>query len=78
MPMTVTTVVLNFDCATCEQSVRATLKCEGELDQLTEPPNVPLQCPHCRGTNEVSFDLAGEVVAVAAQPRSRGIQLIWN
>jgi hypothetical protein len=78
MPMTVTTVVLQFDCAACEQPVRATLKCEGELDQLTEPPSVPLQCPHCRRVNNVSFDLAGEVVAVATHFRSRGLKLIWN
>jgi hypothetical protein len=78
MPMTVATVVLRFDCPACEITVQATLKCEGNLDQLPELPTIPLTCPHCRRTNEVTFDPTGEVVTVTTQCRSRGMQLIWN
>lgn len=78
MPTTVVTVVLGFDCANCECPVSATLRCEGELDQLNGPPCVPLTCPHCHRTNDVTFDPNGEIVNVAIPNRRLGFQLIWN
>src|SRR5262245_32567320 len=78
MPTTVVTLELGFECANCEGPVAATLRCEGDLDQLTESPCVPLKCPHCGRTNDVTFDPSGEVVDVTAPQRQLGFQLIWN
>jgi hypothetical protein len=78
MPTTVVTVVLSFDCASCDGAVTATLRCEGDLDQVSELPCVPLKCPHCGRNNDVTFDPSGEVVNVTAPKRQLGFQLIWN
>lgn len=78
MPTTVVTVELRFHCACCEYKVAATLRCEGDWGQLTDLPCVPLKCPHCGRSNDVTFDPSGEVVTVTAPNRKLGFQLIWN
>jgi hypothetical protein len=78
MPTTVVTVELSFDCVDCIGPVTAILRCEGDLDQLSESPRVPLKCPHCGRTNDVAFDPNGEVVSVTALQRKMGFELIWN
>jgi len=69
------TVVVDFHCRACLGPVTATLRCEGDLRRLTKPPCIPLACPHCGHTNDVTFDARGEVLAVAA--RRRG-EPVWN
>ena len=72
------TVVLGFDCGVCGGAVAATLRCQGDLGGLAEPPCVPLDCPHCGRTNDVTFDAAGEVLAATARVRRPSPEPNWN
>lgn len=72
-----TTLALGFDCGLCEGTVSATLHCQGDLDELGGYPRVPIPCPHCARTNDVTFDSEGAVHLVVARPRPI-TEPIWN
>ena len=77
MPMIETTLVVEFDCDLCSGPVAATLHCEGDLDELDGFPRVPIRCPHCERTNDVTFDAEGAVHNAVARPRPL-TEPIWN
>jgi hypothetical protein len=77
MPMTELDLVVEFHCGICEGPVAATLHCEGNLDELDGYPRVPIGCPHCTRTNDVTFDSEGAVHDVVARPRPL-TEPIWN
>lgn len=77
MPMTDLTLVVEFHCGLCSGPIAATLHCEGDLDELTAYPKIPISCPHCRRTNDVTFDSEGAVHAAYARPRPL-TEPIWN
>jgi hypothetical protein len=67
------TVVLDFACCACEQSVNVTVKCEGKglaADDGAQQPvaAVHIPCPNCGSVNKVCFEPDGTVRAVAPQP----------
>lgn len=78
MPVTTEiTLVVDFECGLCSGPVAATLRCEGNLDGMDGYPRVPIRCPHCERTNDVTFDAEGAVHDVMARPQPL-TQMIWN
>jgi len=81
MPLTVVTLVLEYECGACCRPVSATLRWEGKPDRTgPQIAQVGLACPHgdCRRVNELTFDQAGNLYGVNARPRRPGHVPVWN
>lgn len=78
MPQALAVVVLQYCCAACGGPITATLRCEGDFEQLTAPPEVPLGCPHCGEVNDVTFDGEGAVHDVKIPATAYLPTLFWN
>jgi hypothetical protein len=71
--MTELRVSLDFDCASCEQTVGVTVTCAGAAVSSGSRmfASVAVPCPNCQIVNRVLFEPDGTVRDVACQTPSR-------